>query len=46
VVYEDSFTGEQFCEWLIKTFKDIKTREEAADWASSLLKKGLIGTSI
>lgn len=42
-VHEDSFTGEQFCEWLLKTFEDVKTIDQAADWARSLFDKGLIG---
>lgn len=42
-VYEDSFTGELFCEWLINTFTDVNTRDEAAEWGRSLLDKGLIG---
>ncbi|WVR03870.1 hypothetical protein IAU60_000868 [Kwoniella sp. DSM 27419] len=37
-----SFTGAQFCEWLQNTFEDITTREKAAEWAESLLEKGLI----
>lgn len=42
-VHEDSFTGEQFCDWLLKTFSDIKSIEEAAEWGRSLFDKGLIG---
>lgn len=42
-VYEDTFTGEMFCEWLLNTFTDVKTREEAAEWGRSLFDKGLIG---
>lgn len=42
-VHEDSFTGEQFTEWLLNTFSDIKTVDEAADWGRSLFDKGLIG---
>lgn len=42
-VYEDSFTGELFCEWLINTFTDVHTRDEAAEWGRSLFDKGLIG---
>ncbi|OCF30587.1 vacuolar membrane-associated protein IML1 [Kwoniella heveanensis BCC8398] len=37
-----SFTGAQFCEWLQNTFEDVVTREKAAEWAESLLEKGLI----
>ncbi|WRT65675.1 uncharacterized protein IL334_002620 [Kwoniella shivajii] len=37
-----SFTGAQFCEWLQNTFEDILSREKAAEWAESLLEKGLI----
>lgn len=44
-VHEDSFTGEQFCEWLLNTFTDVKTPEEAAEWGRSLFEKGLIGKS-
>lgn len=43
-MYEDSFTGELFCEWLINTFTDVNTRDEAAEWGRSLFDKGLIGT--
>lgn len=42
-VHEDSFTGEQFCDWLLNTFTDIKTIDEAAEWGRSLFDKGLIG---
>ena len=42
-VHEDSFTGEQFCEWLMNTFTDVKTPDEAAEWGRSLFDKGLIG---
>ena len=42
-VHEDAFTGEQFCEWLLKTFTDVTTSEEAAEWGNSLFDKGLIG---
>lgn len=42
-IHEDSFTGEQFCEWLLKTFEDIKTMDQAADWGRQLFDKGLIG---
>lgn len=41
-VHEDSFTGEQFCEWLKETFSDVETREQAVEWAESLFSKGLI----
>ena len=41
-VHEDSFTGEQFCEWLKDTFTDIRTMDEASEWAKSLFDKGLI----
>ena len=45
-VHEDSFTGEQFCEWLLNTFTDVRNPEEAADWGRSLFVKGLIGKLI
>lgn len=45
-MHEDAFTGQQFCDWLLKTFLDIKTFDEAAEWARSLFDKGLIGESI
>lgn len=41
-MHEDSFTGEQFCQWLMSTFSDIQTREQAAEWGQSLFEKGLI----
>ena len=41
-VHEDSFTGEQFCEWLYATFTDVSNLDEAAEWGRSLLSKGLI----
>ncbi|EIW66543.1 hypothetical protein TREMEDRAFT_35030 [Tremella mesenterica DSM 1558] len=41
-VHEDSFSGEIFCEWLVNTFEDIETREQAVEWARSLFEKGLI----
>lgn len=44
-MHEDSFTGEQFCEWLMNTFMDVKTVDEAAEWGRSLFDKGLIGES-
>ncbi|WWC87875.1 uncharacterized protein L201_002773 [Kwoniella dendrophila CBS 6074] len=37
-----SFTGAQFCEWLQNSFEDVTSREKAAEWAESLLEKGLI----
>ncbi|WVW80120.1 hypothetical protein I302_102095 [Kwoniella bestiolae CBS 10118] len=37
-----SFTGAQFCEWLQNSFEDVSSREKAAEWAESLLEKGLI----
>ncbi|WWC60281.1 uncharacterized protein I303_102850 [Kwoniella dejecticola CBS 10117] len=37
-----SFTGAQFCEWLQNSFEDVASREKAAEWAESLLEKGLI----
>lgn len=45
-MHEDSFSGEQFCEWLLKTYEDVKTPDQAAEWARSLFEKGLIGESI
>lgn len=44
-IHEDSFTGEQFCEWLLKTYEDVKTIDQAADWGRSLFDKGLVGES-
>lgn len=41
-MHEDSFTGEQFCDWLSNTFTDIKTADEATEWGRSLFDKGLI----
>ena len=41
-VHEDSFTGEQFVDWLSNTFTDIKTVDEATEWGRSLFDKGLI----
>lgn len=41
-MHEDSFTGEQFCQWLTSTFSDVQTREQAAEWGQSLFEKGLI----
>ena len=41
-LHEDSFTGEQFCEWLQDTFTDIRTADEASEWGKSLFDKGLI----
>ncbi|BEJ00902.1 hypothetical protein CcaverHIS631_0507590 [Cutaneotrichosporon cavernicola] len=40
-VHEDSFTGDQFCQWLIASFSDVQTREQAVEWGQSLLEKGL-----
>jgi hypothetical protein len=42
-VYEECFTGEQFCAWLLHTFTDVKNAEEAAEWGRSLFGKGLFG---
>lgn len=42
-VHEDSFTGEQFVEWLKATFTDIESRDQAVEWGQSLLDKGLLG---
>lgn len=41
-MHEDSFTGEQFCTWLIASFSDVQTREQAVEWGQSLFDKGLI----
>lgn len=41
-MHEDSFTGEQFCQWLMSTFSDVQTREQAVEWGQSLFEKGLI----
>lgn len=41
-MHEDSFTGEQFCQWLMASFSDVQTREQAVEWGQSLFDKGLI----
>jgi len=41
-VHEDSFTGEQFCNWLLNTYTDVKSLDEANEWGRSLFDKGLI----
>ena len=42
-IYEDSFTGEMFVNWLEKTFADIKNREDATERGRKLFREGLIG---
>jgi len=42
-IYEDSFTGEMFVNWLEKTFADVKNREDATDHGRRLFQDGLIG---
>ncbi|WVQ79131.1 hypothetical protein IAT38_001226 [Cryptococcus sp. DSM 104549] len=37
-----SFNGAQFCEWLQNTFEDVTSRDNAQEWAKTLLEKGLI----
>ena len=42
-IYEDSFTGEMFVNWLEKTFADVKNREDATERGRKLFREGLIG---
>ncbi len=39
--YPDSFTGHEFVAWVLKTFFDFSTREQATEWGDSLMEKGL-----
>lgn len=39
-LYPDSFTGHEFVSWVLKTFSDFSTREQAAEWGNSLVEKG------
>lgn len=39
--YPDAFTGYDFVSWLVREFKDIHTREQAAEAGVKLQKQGL-----
>ncbi|KAI0692639.1 hypothetical protein C8T65DRAFT_72808 [Cerioporus squamosus] len=39
--YQNSFTGTQFVNWLIREFRDVSTREQAAEWGARLMEQGL-----
>ncbi|PWN42538.1 hypothetical protein IE81DRAFT_313369 [Ceraceosorus guamensis] len=41
ILYKDSFTGADFVTWLCRNFQDVKTREEASNAGSRLLREGL-----
>eukprot|EP00833_Pecoramyces_ruminatium_P015698 jgi/Orpsp1_1/1189730/evm.model.d7180000074061.1 len=40
-VYERTFIGSDFVEWMIRSFHDIDTREEAVEFGNLLLNKGM-----
>ena len=40
ILHEKTFLGSECVDWLISTFKDIETREDAVQFGSQLLKKG------
>jgi len=40
-VYERTFIGSDFVEWMIRSFHDIETREEAVEFGNHLLNKGM-----
>ena len=39
--YENAFVGSECVDWLVRSFSDIKTREEAVDFGRTLLSKGI-----
>ena len=39
--YPHSFTVTQFVSWLIREFRDVSTREHAAEWGARLMEQGL-----
>ncbi|EPY53591.1 DEP domain-containing protein [Schizosaccharomyces cryophilus OY26] len=41
-VYENCFLGSEFVSWIVNTFTEINTREEALSFGNSLLESGLI----
>jgi DEP domain-containing protein 5 len=40
--YPDSFTGYEFVSWLVRTFRDVSTRQQAAEWGVKLQGMGLL----
>jgi hypothetical protein len=44
-IYEDSFTGEQFVDWLGKTFPELydPKRDKAIEYGKKMFREGLIG---
>jgi len=40
-VYERTFIGSDFVEWMIRSFHDIDTREEAVEFGNHLINKGM-----
>jgi SEA/GATOR complex protein SEA1/DEPDC5 len=39
--YPDSFTGYEFVSWLVKTFRDVSTRQQAVEWGIKVQGMGL-----
>ncbi|CAO1632925.1 unnamed protein product [Sympodiomycopsis kandeliae] len=39
--YPASFSGTDLTSWLVSEFTDIKTRDEAIEWGSKLMKQGM-----
>ncbi|CAG8443688.1 7242_t:CDS:2 [Scutellospora calospora] len=39
--YQNAFVGNEYVDWLLKKFHDIKTREDAVSYGNELLEKGV-----
>lgn len=39
--YPESFVGHEFVNWLVREFRDVSTREQASEWGTKLLDRGL-----
>lgn len=39
--YANSFTGAELVAWLVREFRDVPTREQAAEWGAKLQDQGL-----
>ncbi|EJU01540.1 hypothetical protein DACRYDRAFT_80132 [Dacryopinax primogenitus] len=41
-LHKDSFSGSDFVSFLFREYRDVSTREDAADWGNKLMDQGLI----
>ncbi|KAI0312389.1 hypothetical protein OF83DRAFT_1067227 [Amylostereum chailletii] len=39
--YPESFIGSEFVNWMVREFRDVSTRDQATEWGSRLLERGL-----